>query len=282
MTTAAMNGAGFIQFRTLTKEFQAPDGSAIRVVDPIALTIREGEFVVFVGPSGCGKTTVMRMVGGLEVPTSGEIYLAGKLVTGPSRDKGMVFQSYSSFPWLTVFGNIRFGMKYRRDLTPAEKDRIARRYLDLVGLAPFADYTINRISGGMRQRVAIARTLAADPLVLLMDEPFGALDAQTRCQMQSYLLQIWRNVDVTIVFITHDLDEAIYLADRILVLKPHPGRVDELIEVPVPRPRTPEQFISPEFLATKKRLEELIHPPGDSAGDKLPTLRLTRVDDEVE
>jgi len=167
----AMSGVDFIQFRTLTKEFQAPDGSAIRVVDPIGLTIREGEFVVFVGPSGCGKTTVMRMVGGLEAPSSGEIYLAGKRVTGPSRDKGMVFQSYSSFPWLTVLGNIRFGMKYRRDITRAEKDRIARRYLDLVGLTPFADYTINRISGGMRQRVAIARTLAADPLVLLMDEP---------------------------------------------------------------------------------------------------------------
>jgi NitT/TauT family transport system ATP-binding protein len=134
----------------------------------------------------------------------------------------------------------------------------------------------------MKQRVAIARALANQPRVLLMDEPFGALDAQTRCQMQSYLLQIWRNVDVTIVFITHDLDEAIYLADRILVLKPHPGRVDELIEVPVPRPRSPEQFISAEYLATKKRLEELIHPPGDAAGDKLPTLRLTRVDDEVE
>ena len=119
-----MSGADFIQFRTLTKEFEAPDGNAIRVVDPIDLTIREGEFVVFVGPSGCGKTTVMRMVGGLEAPSSGVIYLAGKLVTGPSRDKGMVFQSYSSFPWLTVLGNIRFGMKYRRDISPAEKDRM--------------------------------------------------------------------------------------------------------------------------------------------------------------
>ena len=249
MTTAAMNGAGFIQFRTLTKEFQAPDGSAIRVVDPIALTIREGEFVVFVGPSGCGKTTVMRMVGGLEVPTSGEIYLAGKLVTGPSRDKGMVFQSYSSFPWLTVFGNIRFGMKYRRDLTPAEKDRIARRYLDLVGLAPFADYTINRISGGMRQRVAIARTLAADPLVLLMDEPFGALDALSRERLQIQLMDLRRAERKTVIFVTHDVDEAVLLADRIVVFSARPARVIEDIPVSaiLPEKRSIDIVDSPEF-----------------------------------
>ena len=138
----------------------------------------------------------------------------------------------------------------------------ARQWIEMVGLSRFENAYPHQLSGGMKQRVAIARALANQPRVLLMDEPFGALDAQTRCQMQSYLLQIWRNVDVTIVFITHDLDEAIYLADRILVLKPHPGRLDELIEVSVPRPRSSEQFISPEFLATRKRLEELIHPPG--------------------
>jgi NitT/TauT family transport system ATP-binding protein len=152
----------------------------------------------------------------------------------------------------------------------------------MVGLSKFENAYPHQLSGGMKQRVAIARALANQPRVLLMDEPFGALDAQTRCQMQSYLLQIWRNVDVTIVFITHDLEEAIYLADRILVLQAHPGRVEELIEVAVPRPRTSEQFISPEFLAAKQRLEELIHPPGQTTGDKLPTLRLTQAGDDVE
>ena len=244
-----MSGADFIQFRTLTKEFQAPDGSAIRVVDPIGLTIREGEFVVFVGPSGCGKTTVMRMVGGLETPSSGEIYLAGKRVTGPSRDKGMVFQSYSSFPWLTVLGNIRFGMKYRRDITRAEKDRIARRYLDLVGLTPFADYTINRISGGMRQRVAIARTLAADPLVLLMDEPFGALDALSRERLQIQLMDLRRAERKTVIFVTHDVDEAVLLADRIVVFSARPARVIEDIPVSaiLPDKRSIDIVDSPDF-----------------------------------
>ena len=157
--------SSFIRIAQVAKEFTAPDASIIAVVEPLSVDIQEGEFVVFVGPSGCGKTTVMRMVGGLETPSAGDIYLNGKRVEGPNRDKGMVFQSYSSFPWLTVLGNIRFGLKYRDDISADEKERIARHYLDLVGLTPFADYTINRISGGMRQRVAIARTLAANPLV---------------------------------------------------------------------------------------------------------------------
>jgi NitT/TauT family transport system ATP-binding protein len=157
-----------IEFRAVAKSFVDPKGVPIEVVEPLSLTIGKGEFVVFVGPSGCGKTTVMRMVGGLETPSAGAILLNGRPITGPSRQKGMVFQSYSSFPWLKVLGNIRFGLRYRRDVADAEKERIARHYLDLVGLTPFADYYINRISGGMRQRVAIARTLAADPLVLLM------------------------------------------------------------------------------------------------------------------
>jgi NitT/TauT family transport system ATP-binding protein len=171
----------FITFQDVTKVFEGAAGDDIEVVEPLSLTIARGEFVVFVGPSGCGKTTVMRMVGGLETPSTGMISLNGKPVRAPSREKGMVFQSYSSFPWLTVFGNVRFGLKYRRDVTAAEKDRIARHYLEVVGLTPFADFYVNRISGGMRQRVAIARTLAADPLALLMDEPFrGARRADPR------------------------------------------------------------------------------------------------------
>jgi len=222
---------GFIEFRQVTKAFTDPHGLPIDVVEPLSLTIGKGEVVVFVGPSGCGKTTVMRMVGGLERPTTGEILIQGAPVTGPSREKGMVFQSYSSFPWLSVLGNIRFGLKYRRDVSPAEKDRIARHYLDLVGLTPFADYYVNRISGGMRQRVAIARTLAAEPLVLLMDEPFGALDALTRERLQQQLLELQKAERKIIIFVTHDVDEAVFLADHIVVFSARPARVLRQVKV---------------------------------------------------
>jgi len=221
----------FIEFDSVTKRFGDPAEGGIQVVEPLSLAIGKGEFVVFVGPSGCGKTTVMRMVGGLETPSSGTIRLQGRSVTGPSRQKGMVFQSYSSFPWLTVLGNIRFGLKYRRDIGAAEKDRIARHYLDLVGLTPFADFYVNRISGGMRQRVAIARTLAADPLVLLMDEPFGALDALTRERLQVQLLDLQRAERKTVIFVTHEVDEAVLLADRVIVFSARPARV--LRDIPV-------------------------------------------------
>ena len=225
MSADLSQSRGFIEFRQVAKTFSDPKGRPIDVIEPLSLSIDKGEFVVFVGPSGCGKTTVMRMVGGLDTPTTGQILIRGAPVTGPSREKGMVFQSYSSFPWLTVLGNIRFGLKYRRDVPSAEKDRIARHYLDLVGLTPFADYYVNRISGGMRQRVAIARMLAAEPLVLLMDEPFGALDALTRERLQQQMLELQKAEQKTIVFVTHDVDEAVFLADRIIVFSARPARV---------------------------------------------------------
>jgi len=231
MPAPISQSSGFIEFRQVTKAFTDPHGLPIDVVEPLSLTIGKGEVVVFVGPSGCGKTTVMRMVGGLERPTTGEILIQGAPVTGPSREKGMVFQSYSSFPWLSVLGNIRFGLKYRRDVSPAEKDRIARHYLDLVGLTPFADYYVNRISGGMRQRVAIARTLAAEPLVLLMDEPFGALDALTRERLQQQLLELQKAERKIIIFVTHDVDEAVFLADHIVVFSARPARVLRQVKV---------------------------------------------------
>jgi NitT/TauT family transport system ATP-binding protein len=269
-----------LEVRGLEKCFPSPHGEVVALQN-IDFAVHRREFMCVIGASGCGKSTLIRILAGLETPTAGEVLLDQKRVTGPGPERGMVFQGYTLFPWLSVKQNVMFGLKMTgHSSSQAEPD--ARQWIEMVGLAKFENSFPHQLSGGMKQRVAIARALANQPRVLLMDEPFGALDAQTRCQMQSYLLQIWRNVDVTIVFITHDLDEAIYLADRILVLKPHPGRVDELIEVPVPRPRSPEQFISAEYLATKKRLEELIHPPGEAAGDKLPTLRLTRVDDEVE
>jgi len=206
-------------------------------------------------------------------------------VEGPGADRGMVFQGYTLFPWLTVKKNVMFGLKMNGHSTMhAERD--ALQWLDLVGLTKFANAYPHQLSGGMKQRVAIARALANRPRILLMDEPFGALDAQTRAKMQTHLLDIWRNIDVTVLFITHDLDEAIFLADRILVLKANPGEVQELIEVPVPRPRDYSQATSPEFLATKARLEALIHPPTavDEEDDvvKPHMVRMTDVTDNVE
>jgi ABC-type nitrate/sulfonate/bicarbonate transport system ATPase subunit len=257
----------FIEFRELTKSFAQDRGGDIPVVEPLSLAIAEGEFVVFVGPSGCGKTTVMRMVGGLETPTAGEVLLAGRRIGGPSREKGMVFQSYSSFPWLTVLGNIRFGLKYRRDVSPHEADRIARRYLDLVGLAPFADFYVSRISGGMRQRVAIARTLAADPLVLLMDEPFGALDALTRERLQSQLLELTRAERKTVIFVTHDVDEAVFLADRIVVFSARPARVlrDIRVSDALPAERTLDVMEMPAFRGLRREVLALVRDEEASA-----------------
>jgi len=259
--------SGFIRVRDLTKVFAAPDGGEVAVVDPpLSLDIAEGEFVVFVGPSGCGKTTVMRMVGGLETASGGEVLIRGRRVTGPSREKGMVFQSYSSFPWLTVLGNIRFGLKYRHDVSAAEKDRIARHYLDLVGLTPFADYSINRISGGMRQRVAIARTLASDPLVLLMDEPFGALDALSRERLQIQLMQLRRAERKTVIFVTHDVDEAVLLADRIVVFSARPARVlrDIRVSGQLPEKRGLDILDRAEFRAIRREVLGLIRDEEDS------------------
>ncbi len=210
-----------------------------------------------IGPSGCGKSTLIRLVAGLDTPTSGEIWVDNQPVSGPGADRGMVFQSYTLFPWLSVKRNVMFGLRMKGMARSAAQKK-ALEWLDLVGLADFADHYPAQLSGGMKQRVAIARALANEPRILLMDEPFGALDAQTRCSMQSHLLKIWNAVDITILFITHDLEEAIYLSDRIVVLGAHPGRVVEVIEVPVARARHPDQFLSGHFLATKKRLESLI------------------------
>jgi NitT/TauT family transport system ATP-binding protein len=251
---------GFIEFQKVTKRFVDPRGAAIEVVEPLSLAIAKGEFVVFVGPSGCGKTTVMRMIGGLETPSAGAIFLQGRKITGPSRAKGMVFQSYSSFPWLTVFGNVRFGLKYRKDVPAAEKDRIARHYLELVKLTPFAGFYVNRISGGMRQRVAIARTLAADPLVLLMDEPFGALDALTRERLQLQLLELQKAEKKTVVFVTHDVDEAVFLADRIIVFSARPARVlrDVRVGALLPAERTLDLQETPAFRQLRQEVLALI------------------------
>lgn len=263
----------------LGKVFRSQDGETVALEDVCFQTHRR-ELCCVLGPSGCGKSTLIRILAGLEYPTSGQVLLDGKPVSGPGADRGMVFQGYTLFPWLTVKKNVMFGLTLRPDSSEAEAEAEARSWINMVGLSRFENAYPAQLSGGMKQRVAIARALANQPRILLMDEPFGALDAQTRAQMQAHLLEIWKNVDVTILFITHDLDEAVYLADRILVLKAHPGRVDELIEVPVPHPRDPSQFLSPAFLATKKRVEELIHPPGQKP-ERLPIGRMTAVGDDV-
>jgi NitT/TauT family transport system ATP-binding protein len=244
------------------------------------------ELLCIVGPSGCGKTTLVRILAGLEEKNSGQVLLQGKAVTEPGSDRGMVFQGYTLFPWLTVKKNVMFGLEVN-GRGRHEAERHALQWLQLIGLERFADAYPHQLSGGMKQRVAIVRALANQPRILLMDEPFGALDAQTRCKMQAHLLEIWRKIDITIVFITHDLDEAIFLADRILVLSAHPGEVRELIEVPVPRPRQLTQLISPTFLAAKARLEELIHQSKSDDDDEeaesyAMVARLTDVSDNVE
>ena len=272
-----------LEVRRLGKRFVTRGGEVV-ALKGIDFKAYRREFVCIIGPSGCGKSTLIRSLAGLETQTEGEVLLDGQSVTGPGRDRGMVFQGYTLFPWLTVKQNVMFGRRMN-GAGRWEAERDALQWLDLVGLTKFANAYPYQLSGGMNQRVAIARALANQPRILLMDEPFGALDAQTRAKMQSYLLEIWKNVDITIVFITHDLDEAIFLADRILVLKAHPGEVQELIEVPVPRPRSLAQSSSPEFRATRARLDELIHPPTAASEEDIslpPIIRMTDVNDNVE
>jgi len=269
-----------LEVKKLNKIFHSKGGTTHALKD-ISFSIHRREFVSVIGPSGCGKSTLIRILAGLDTPSGGEVLLEGDSVSGPGSDRGMVFQGYTLFPWLTVKRNVMFGLEVGgRSGSAIEQE--ALQWIDLVGLGRFAEAYPHQLSGGMKQRVAIARALANQPKILFMDEPFGALDAQTRAQMQSYLLQIWREVDITIMFVTHDLDEAIHLSDRILVLKANPGEIHEFIEVPVPQPRSHQQYISPEFLATKKRLEELIHPAGSGISDKLPVIRMTPSGDSVD
>lgn len=271
-----------LEVNNLYKTFSTPKGE-ITALKNLNFKTHRREFVCIIGPSGCGKSTLIRILAGLETASSGSVLLNGQAVKGPGPDRGMVFQGYTLFPWLTVKRNVMFGLiEAGNGKTTAEEQ--AMQWIDLVGLYKFADHYPHQLSGGMKQRVAIARALANQPRILLMDEPFGALDPQTRTKMQSHLMEIWQNIDITVIFITHDLDEATYLADRILVLKAHPGEVHEFIEVPVPQPREPGQILSQEFLATKRRLEELIHPNDDAEAvstDKLNMVRMVHVDDQV-
>jgi len=269
-----------LEVQSLSKAFSTA-GEDTLALSSIDFKAHRREFISVIGPSGCGKSTLIRILAGLDYPTGGRFLVDGQEAYGPGKERGMVFQSYTLFPWLSVKKNVMFGMEVSgRSGSSVEQE--ALQWIELVGLGKFVNAYPSQLSGGMKQRVAIARALANQPQVLFMDEPFGALDAQTRAQMQAYLLQIWAQVDITILFVTHDLDEAIYLSDRILVLKANPGEVQEIIEVPVPRKRSPEQFISPEFLATKKRLEELIHPKREGTQEELPLVRMTAANDTID
>lgn len=262
----------------LVKTFDSLGGT-ITAIGGIDFAVHQREFISVIGPSGCGKSTLIRILAGLETPTTGAVLLNGEAVTEPGADRGMVFQGYTLFPWLTVIKNIMFGLKNKGMSTTTAREE-AMQWIQMIGLEGFENHYPHQLSGGMKQRVAIARAMANNPSILLMDEPFGALDAQTRAKMQAHLIELWKNVSLTVLFITHDLDEAIYLADRILVLGAQPGHVQEIIENPVPRPRSPDQFVTPSFLATKFRLQELIHPPTEE--EKLPITKMTPAGDEVE
>ena len=246
-----------LQAIDLTKIFDDGKKGPVTAIDHVNLEVKDGEFVMIVGPSGCGKTTLINILGGLNTATSGEVLLDGKPVQGPGADRGMVFQGYSLFPWLSVQKNVEFGLKMKK-MPKAQRAEQAKKFIDLVGLTGFENALPRQLSGGMKQRVAIARTLANEPEILLMDEPFGALDAQTRVVMQELLADISKKTKTTILFITHDIDEAVLLGDRIYVMSRRPGTIREVLEVNIPGVRSHESLVLPEFLATKKKIMDML------------------------
>ncbi|MCU4483076.1 ABC transporter ATP-binding protein [Acinetobacter ursingii] len=251
------------------------------VLDHINLKIHKREFVCVIGPSGCGKSTLSRIVAGLDDYSSGEVLVDGERVDGPCPERGMVFQGYTLFPWKTVKENVMFG-PLMRGASQAAAESVAREWINIIGLEKYENQCPHQLSGGMKQRVAIARALVNEPKILLMDEPFGALDPYTRQKMQRHLMDLWQNIDITILFVTHDMDEAILLADRIVVLKANPGEVKEIIEVRLPRPRTPELMNTPEFRQLRAHVDELVHAQEeeqvDPALQHLPEIpRMTQV-----
>ena len=242
-----------VRVEGIGKRFEGTNGP-VQALEGVTFDVADGEFVCIVGPSGCGKTTLFRIIAGLEPATTGRVSLDGTRVDGPSTDLGLVFQEYHLFPWRTVAGNVGFGLE-RDGVATTERERRVRELLELVGLDGFADTYPRDLSGGMKQRVALARALAVDPGLLLMDEPFGAVDAQTKKLLQDELLDIWRETGKTILFVTHDVEEAVKLADRVVVMAKEPGRLREVIDVDVERPR---ERSDDGFGATYQRLLDLI------------------------
>jgi NitT/TauT family transport system ATP-binding protein len=232
-------------------------GAPVMALTPTNLTVAANDFITILGPSGCGKSTLLRIVAGLDRPSTGEVRLDGRRITGPGADRGMVFQSYTLFPWLTVAQNIAFGLR-EQGRPEAEIREIVASYIEKVGLRGFENHWPKQLSGGMQQRTAIARALANDPEILLLDEPFGALDNQTRSLMQELLLGIWERERKTVLFVTHDIEEAIFLASRVIVMSARPGRIKADLAVDLPHPRDYKMKTSPEFSALKARLTEEI------------------------
>jgi NitT/TauT family transport system ATP-binding protein len=236
-----------------------------RALEPASLAVPDNDFVAILGPSGCGKSTLLRIVAGLDRPSAGRVLLDGREVSGPGPDRGMVFQSYTLFPWLTVARNIAFGLR-ERGVPAAERERIVAAYVAKVGLTGFERHFPRQLSGGMQQRTAIARALANEPLILLLDEPFGALDNQTRSLMQELLLAIWEAERTTVLFVTHDIEEAIFLANRVVVMTVRPGRIKADVAVPLPHPRDYRMKTGAEFSDLKARLVEEIRVEAIRAG----------------
>jgi NitT/TauT family transport system ATP-binding protein len=261
-----------VVIRNVSVWFGRDEANRVVALDDVSLRVADGEFVCILGPSGCGKSTLLNVVGGLVRANAGEVLVGGAPVAGPGPDRGMVFQSYTLYPWLSARDNIEFGLTLAR-LPKTERRRVSDRLIELVRLHGFADAYPKALSGGMRQRVAIARALATNPRVLLMDEPFGALDAQTRALMQELLLDVWSRDHRTVVFITHDVDEAIFLADRVVVMSRRPGRIRLELPVSLPRPRSYALLASPHFGDLKRRVLDVIHEESVLALDDRPSDR---------
>ena len=245
---------GRVSIKNVSRIFKKEDKSSTEALKNVSFDVGDGEFVCLLGPSGCGKTTLLRIIAGLETRTSGDITLNGVSITGPDPKRGMVFQQYSLFPWRTVIDNVTFGLEMQ-GIDKAESRRSVEKYIELVGLKQFKNSYPYELSGGMQQRAAIARALANEPEVLLMDEPFGALDAQTRNILQDELLRIWEQRHVTFIFVTHSVDEAVVLSDRIVVMTARPGKIKEIVEVDLPRPRS---RTSPEVNRLRDRVLKLL------------------------
>ena len=245
-----IEGGVLVRCENVSKTFPSPEGEELEIIRRIDLSVRENEFLVLVGPGQCGKTTLLNILAGLEPATGGQVTVNGKKVEKPGRERGVVYQSVALFPWLTTMGNVEYGPKVRG--VPKKKRReMAKHYIDLVGLQGFEDAYPAALSGGMKQRVGIARAYCNEPLVMLMDEPFGALDAQTRYLMQEELVKIWQKERRTVVFVTNNIEEALYLADRIVVLKNCPTEIEREYNIDLPRPR---DYVDPEFLRLRQEI----------------------------
>ncbi|MCI7737355.1 MAG: ABC transporter ATP-binding protein [Clostridiales bacterium] len=241
-----------VRIDNVRKVFNTRNGEMV-ALNGVSLDIHDNEFICVVGPSGCGKSTLLNIIAGLSEPTSGKVYCDGKEVTGTGTERGVVFQQYALFPWLTVKKNVMFALEMRGIKGKAAEEE-AMKYLEMVDLAKFADHYPKELSGGMKQRVAIARAYAAEPEVLLMDEPFGALDAQTRTQLQTELLETWEKKRKTCFFITHDVEEAIILAQRVIIMSARPGRIKDIVDIDIPYPRTQETKMTPHFMELKNHI----------------------------